>query len=145
MKLIKFLAIPILLLSFLAFQNCGSSSGDGGGSSNPNAISCNETGAVGTWLGTVAGNSDTLNILSNCVLSSSYCQSFSNIAISTVNVGCPSGASSCGQGIIRTTSANGNANCFAPGSAATCSFAVYNNGSTLLYTCGGSVYTYSRQ
>lgn len=146
-KYLKYLVLPLLLLvTLLGYQNCSKSSSSGGtvGTVNATAISCSNSGIVGLWKGSVSGQTDTLTITDGCQISSSYCQSSSTVTLSRINSGCPAWATTCGVGIVRTSSSNGDPNCFSTGSEVQCQFAAFKDSTTneLYFNCGGATQAY---
>lgn len=112
----------------------------------PATTICQKAGIVGTWVGLINNNFDTMTIDANCVASSSYCQSKSNLTLteSTLNQNCPAGTSTCGSGTFVTTESNSASGCSPIDQSNSCSFSVNTTGTSLKYDCGGGAITYSK-
>lgn len=91
-------------------------------------------GAInGTYSGSVAGNPDTMEITDSCSVTSSYCGSTTTI---------PKLVAETGYVTVNVSSSPGRAGCLPVGDTA-CAYDL--TGSTLQFTCGRSILTYTKQ
>ena len=110
----------------LALSGCGSSGASAG--------ACSSSPILGTFRGTILGQTDTMVISDACTITSSYCQSTSTYPVGAI--------ATSGSITITVTSTSGITGCL-PVGATTCAYSLV--ASSLSYNCGGSTITYTKQ
>lgn len=131
-------------LIFLALVYLTSCAEDSASSGPKSVASCSDLGINDTWSGDISGHADTMQITTNCAVTSSYCQSNSTVVITQRNSSCSGGIAECGSMTFKTTSSNGNTGCAAVGHTYNCSFTINVANTSLKYDCGGGVISYTR-
>lgn len=87
----------------------------------------------GTYTGSILGNSDTMVLADSCAITSSYCASQSSV---------PKLTSASGTVTITVTATNARTGCLGLGDT-NCAYVL--SGSSLTFTCGAGVLTYTKQ
>ena len=117
------------LFGALIFPACGSSTG----TKSAVTASCAGSVLLGSWVGQIQEQSDTMTFNSDCSATSSYCQA---------NFTVPDVTATTGSLVVMVNATNGAVGCL-PAGQSSCTYAVFNN--VLSFNCGSSTLSYQHQ